>query len=51
MAEIYVLDQDVIISEEFYSVEQLLEEIGTSTNFIDIQIDGEKKRLNKGIDY
>lgn len=51
MAEIYVLDHDTIISEAFESIEQMLEEIGTNYNFIDIQIDGEKKRLVKDIDY
>ncbi len=51
MNEIYVLDNGVEISEIFDSIESLLAELGTSYNFIDIKINGQEKRLVKGIDY
>lgn len=49
--EIYLLDGQTIISESYESIEQMLEEIGTSYSFIDVKIDGEDQRLIKGIDY
>ncbi|WP_430609668.1 hypothetical protein [Enterococcus sp. DIV0876] len=49
--EIFVLDHDTIISEEFASVEEVLEQVGTAYEFINLQIDGEKKTIYKGVDY
>lgn len=49
--EMFVMDGNVELSEEFSSFEEIIDCLGTSYAFIDVKVNNIYKRLTRGIDY